>query len=76
MRASVAPARARQTRGLLLALGATTAWSSAGLFVRLVTTGTSWHIILYRSLGLTAALAAMIAVIHRRDAGRALRSAG
>lgn len=72
----VASARAGQTRGLLLALGATTAWSSAGLFVRLVETGTSWHIIFYRSLGLTVALAAMIAVIHRGQAGRAIRSAG
>jgi DME family drug/metabolite transporter len=73
---SVAPARARQTRGRLLALGATTAWSSAGLFVRLVETGTSWHIIFYRSLGLTLAITAMIAVIHRGRTGRAVRSAG
>ena len=36
MPVAVASARARHTRGLLLALGATTAWSSAGLFVRLV----------------------------------------
>jgi DME family drug/metabolite transporter len=68
--------RASQTRGLLLALAATIAWSSAGLFVRLVESGTSWHIILYRSMGLTVALAAMIAVIHRGQAGAALRSAG
>jgi drug/metabolite transporter (DMT)-like permease len=68
--------RARQTRGRLLAIGATTAWSCAGLFVRLVETGTSWHIILYRSLGLTAALAAMIAAIHRRQTARAVRLAG
>ncbi len=67
---------ASQIRGLLLALGPTTAWSSAGLFVRLVETGTSWHIILYRSLGLTVALAAMLAVIHRGQTGRAVRSAG
>lgn len=76
MPVAVASARARHTRGLLLALGATTAWSSAGLFVRLVETGTSWHIIFYRSLGLTVAIAAMIALIHRGQTGRAVRSAG
>lgn len=64
------------TRGVLLALGATIAWSCAGLFVRLVETGTSWHIILYRSLGLTLALAALVAAIHRGGTARALRAAG
>jgi drug/metabolite transporter (DMT)-like permease len=63
-------------RGLLLALGATLCWSSAGLLVRLVREATGWHIILYRSLGLTAMLAVMIALVDRGRALEAIRRAG
>ena len=68
--------RASRARGLLLALGATFCWSLAGLFVRLVQEGTSWHIILYRSLGVTAMLGAMIAVVHRGRVAESIRRAG
>ncbi len=68
-------ARSSRARGFLLALGATFCWSLAGILVRLVQEGTSWHIILYRSLGVTAMLGAMIAVVHRGRVGQAIRLA-
>jgi drug/metabolite transporter (DMT)-like permease len=64
------------TRGVLLALGATIAWSCAGLFVRLVESATSWHIILFRSLGLALSMTALLVAIHGARAARALRAAG
>jgi drug/metabolite transporter (DMT)-like permease len=69
-------ARSGHGRGLALAAGAVFCWSLAGILVRLVQEATSWHIILYRSVGLTAMLAAMIAVAHRGRSARAIRAAG
>jgi drug/metabolite transporter (DMT)-like permease len=63
-------------RGLALALGATFFWSLAGLLVRLIHEATSWHIVLYRSLGVAAMLGAMIAVTHRGRVARTIRLAG
>ena len=68
--------RSSRGRGLALALGATSCWSLAGILVRLVEQATSWHIILYRSLGVTAMLGGMIAVFHRGGTARAIRAAG
>jgi drug/metabolite transporter (DMT)-like permease len=68
--------RPSRGQGLLLALGAVFCWSLAGILVRLVEAATSWHIILYRSLGLTAMLAGMIAIVHRGQSIRAIRLAG
>jgi drug/metabolite transporter (DMT)-like permease len=62
--------------GLALALGATFCWSLAGILVRLIQEATSWHIILYRSLGVIAMLGGMIAVAHRGRVVRAIRHAG
>ncbi len=62
--------------GLALALGATFCWSLAGILVRLIQEATSWHIILYRSLGVIAMLGGMIAVTHRGRVARAIRLAG
>jgi DME family drug/metabolite transporter len=70
------PARSSRTRGFALALAAALCWSLAGILVRLVEEGTSWHIILYRSLGVTATLGAMIAVVHRGRVAEAIRLAG
>ena len=70
------PPRSTRGRGLLLALGATTCWSLAGLLVRLIEAATSWHIILYRSLGVVAMLAGLIAVVHRGRVVQAIRLAG
>jgi drug/metabolite transporter (DMT)-like permease len=70
------PARWSQGRGLALALGATFFWSLAGLMVRLIQEATSWHIILYRSLGVTAMVGGMIAVVHRGQVAQAIRLAG
>jgi DME family drug/metabolite transporter len=70
------PSRASRARGLALALGAAFCWSLAGLLVRLVEEGTSWHIILYRSLGVTAMLGAMIAVVHHGRVSEVIRLAG
>jgi drug/metabolite transporter, DME family len=70
------PARSSRVRGLALALGATFFWSLAGLLVRLIQQATSWHIILYRSIGATAMVGGMIAVVHRGQVARAIRLAG
>src|SRR5262245_6172323 len=80
MTAAAGPAggaiRASRGRGLALAIGATFFWSLAGILVRLVAEATSWHIILYRSVGVTAMLAGMIAVVHRGRIAEAIRAAG
>ena len=68
--------RSSRGRGLVLALGATSCWSLAGILFRLVEEATSWHIILYRSLGVTAMLGGTIAVVHRGRSARAIRVAG
>jgi drug/metabolite transporter (DMT)-like permease len=60
----------------VLALGATLCWSLAGILIRLVAEATSWHIILYRSLGATAMVGGMIAVVHRGRVAEAIRLAG
>jgi drug/metabolite transporter (DMT)-like permease len=70
------PPPSRRGRGLALALGATFCWSLAGVLVRLIHEATSWHIILYRSLGVVAMLGGMIAVAHRGRVARAIRLAG
>ena len=41
-----------------------------------ITDATSWHVILYRSLGATAMVGAMIAIVHRGAVSRAIRLAG
>jgi drug/metabolite transporter (DMT)-like permease len=69
-------ARSSRGWGLALALGATFCWSLAGILVRLIQEATSWHIILYRSLGVVAMLGGMIAVAHRGRVARAIRLAG
>jgi drug/metabolite transporter (DMT)-like permease len=77
-RASPPPPEAptSRARGLALALGATLCWSLSGLLVRLVEAATSWHVILYRSLGTAAMVAALIAAIRGRGAAQAVRQAG
>jgi drug/metabolite transporter (DMT)-like permease len=70
------PARPSRVRGLALALGATFFWSLAGLLVRLIQEATSWHIILYRSIGAAAMVGGMIAVVHHGGVTRAIRLAG
>lgn len=69
-------ARSSRGRGLALALGATSCWSLSGLLIRLVEEATSWQIILYRSLGVTAMLGGMIAVVHPGRGAQAIRLAG
>lgn len=69
-------ARSSRARGFGLALGATFCWSLAGILIRLIEAATSWHIILYRSLGVAAMLGGLIAVVHRGRAVRAIRLAG
>lgn len=69
-------ARSSRGWGLVLALGATSCWSLSGILIRLIEEATSWHIILYRSLGVTAMLGGMIAVVHRGRSARAIRRAG
>lgn len=69
-------ARSSRTRGLVLALGATFCWSLAGILVRLMGQATSWHIILYRSLGVMVMMGAMIAVVHGSRTLRVIQLAG
>ena len=63
-------------RGFAFALGATFFWSLAGLLIRLMSEATSWHIILYRSLGATALVGGVLALVHRGRVGEAIRLAG
>jgi drug/metabolite transporter, DME family len=69
-------ARASRARGFALALSATFVWSLAGILIRLITGATSWHIILYRSLGATAMVGTMIAIVHRGRVAQSIRHAG
>jgi len=65
-----------RARGFALALSATFFWSLAGLLIRLMGEATSWHIILYRSLGATAMVGSVIAIVHRGRLTEAVRLAG
>jgi drug/metabolite transporter (DMT)-like permease len=65
-----------RTRGFALAVGAAFCWSLAGILVRLVASATSWHIVLYRSLGVTLMIGAVIRVVHRGRVAEAIRLAG
>jgi drug/metabolite transporter (DMT)-like permease len=69
-------ARASRSLGFALALSATVFWSLAGLMIRLMGEATSWHIILYRSLGATAMVGGMIAIVNRGRVVQAIRLAG
>jgi drug/metabolite transporter (DMT)-like permease len=69
-------ARSGRARGFALALGATFFWSLAGILIRLIEEATSWHIILYRSLGATAMVGGMIAMVHRGRVMEVIRLAG
>jgi DME family drug/metabolite transporter len=68
--------RTNRGRGFALALSATLFWSLAGILIRLIHQATSWHIILYRSVGATAMVLAMIAVLHRGRFLSVIRLAG
>ena len=65
-----------RARGFALALSATFFWSLAGLLIRLMGEATSWHIILYRSLGATAMIGGVLAIVHRGRVGEVIRLAG
>jgi DME family drug/metabolite transporter len=75
-RGLAAAAGANRGRGVGLALGATLCWSVAGILIRLIQTASSWHVVLYRSLGVALMLAGMLAIVHRRRAGQVIRLAG
>jgi drug/metabolite transporter (DMT)-like permease len=74
--AAGAPPDASRGHGLLLAIGATVCWSLSGLLVRLIETASSWHVVLYRSAGVSAMLVALVALMHGRGAPRVVRLAG
>jgi drug/metabolite transporter (DMT)-like permease len=84
MAESIGPARTRaadtarssRARGFALALSATFFWSLAGILIRLIEGATSWHIILYRSLGAAAMVGGMIATVHRGRVLGVIRLAG
>ena len=57
-------------------MGAAFCWSLAGILVRLIETATSWHIVLYRSLGVTLMIGTVIGIVHRGRVVEAIRLAG
>jgi DME family drug/metabolite transporter len=63
-------------RGFVLALGAIVCWSLSGIIVRLMEAAMSWHIILYRSLGVVVMVGLMTLLAHRRRGGGPFRLAG
>jgi drug/metabolite transporter (DMT)-like permease len=63
-------------RGILLALSATACWSLSGVMVRLLEATTSWQIVLWRSLGMVAAVGLLLLVEERGRPGPALAAAG
>jgi drug/metabolite transporter (DMT)-like permease len=65
-----------RARGLTLALSGAFCWSLAGIMVRLAHEATSWHLILYRSLGVILMLGTTFAVVHRGRAAGVFRRAG
>jgi drug/metabolite transporter (DMT)-like permease len=65
-----------RARGFALALSATFFWSLAGLLIRLIGGATSWHIILYRSLGATVMVGGVLLVVHRGRVAEVIRLAG
>jgi DME family drug/metabolite transporter len=69
------PADAR-ARGALLVLLATLCWSLSGVLVRLLDKAVGWQIILYRSIGLTLVILAVVATTHRGRVLNAVRAAG
>jgi drug/metabolite transporter (DMT)-like permease len=69
------PASAR-ARGVLLVLAATLCWSLSGVLVRLLDQAVGWQIILYRSIGLTLVVLAVVATTHRGRVLDAVRAAG
>lgn len=70
------PAASSHRRGVLLALGATACWSLSGVMVRLMEAATSWQIVLWRSIGMVAAVGLLLLVQERGRPGEALRAAG
>jgi drug/metabolite transporter (DMT)-like permease len=67
---------AEQRRGLFLVVLATVFWSLSGLAVRLMESASGWQIILYRSIGLTLTMLAVLAVAHRGRMLTAIRDSG
>jgi drug/metabolite transporter (DMT)-like permease len=67
---------AEQRRGLFLVVLATVFWSLSGLAVRLMESASGWQIILYRSIGLTLTMLAVLAVAHRGRTLTAIRDSG
>lgn len=63
-------------RGVSLVLFATLCWSIAGVTVRLLHAATGWQVILYRSIGLTLVILAVVATTHRGRVLGAIRAAG
>src|SRR5437867_4254424 len=62
--------------GLLLAVGASSRWCAADMIVRAAEAATGLHISADPSLGVTAMLGGMIAVVHAGRGAEALRLAG
>lgn len=67
--------RDRTSLGVALVLGAVVAWSTAGLFVRLVGLD-AWTVLFWRGLFATLAIAGVLAGLHGRGLATAVRGLG
>jgi drug/metabolite transporter (DMT)-like permease len=55
-------------RAVLMMIAAAVCWSTGGILVRQVSITNAWEIVFWRSLAMSAFVAATLTVIHRRDA--------
>jgi len=69
-------APARHRRGVLLMIGATLCWSSAGMLVRNMDLKDSWEITFWRSLFMTLFILGVLAVQYRGEVFERLRAVG
>lgn len=73
---SALPARARHRRGVLLMVGATACWATAGMLVRNMDLRDSWEITFWRSLFMTLFIGAVLVWQYRGGVRARMRMVG
>ena len=68
--------RAQHRRGVLLMVGATLCWATAGMLVRNMDLRDSWEITFWRSLFMALFVAGVLLVMHGRAMPRAVLAVG
>ncbi len=76
MTAPALPHRQAHRRGVLLMVGATLCWSTAGMLVRNMDLQDSWEITFWRSLFMTVFILGVLAVQYRSDTLGRVRAVG